>query len=140
MIVLDTNVLSALMQQNANPSVGAWVDRQNVSLLWMTVISVHEITFGIERMPAGKRKAALEGRFGLVLDRLGGRLLALDNVAAQRAAVCRAMAERTLGHCDVPDCLIAGIASAHGASVATRNFSHFEHFGVRLINPWTSAH
>lgn len=138
MIVLDTDVLSALMRWEANPSVIDWINRQDPAHLWLTVISIHEVAFGIERMPAGKRKSGLEGRFGVVLSRLGHRVLHLDSEAAKRAARCRALAERTLGYCDVPDCLIAGIASAQGASVATRNVSHFEHFGVPLVNPWTT--
>jgi predicted nucleic acid-binding protein len=40
---------------------------------------------------------------------------------------------------DLSDCLIAGIAISHNASIATRNTRHFLDIPVEVINPWVST-
>ena len=140
MIVLDTNVVSALMRPELNTPVAAWLNRQDFASIRITVVSLHEIAYGVEMAPQGKRKEILRRGFEeLRHDEIGEDILLLDPAAAAVAAVVRAAAERATGYCDVPDSLIAGIALAHGATVATRNLAHFKHFGVPLVDPWAAA-
>ena len=47
MILLDTNVLSALMRTRPDPVVVAWLDSQAPESVWTTAVSVFEIRFGI---------------------------------------------------------------------------------------------
>ena len=56
MIVLDTNVLSALMRQTTDKSVVTWLDQQPRTSVWMTSITVLEIQFGLHILPTGKRE------------------------------------------------------------------------------------
>jgi len=58
-IVLDTNVLSALMRQRPDPEVIEWLDQQPRSSVWTTAVTVLEIRFGLQILPAGKRRSAL---------------------------------------------------------------------------------
>jgi toxin FitB len=140
MIVLDTNVLSAMMRPDLNSAIISWLDQQDRDALRMTVISLHEIAYGLSMMPDGKRKDALSRTFDeLQQGDIGIRMLLLPPVAATRAAIARAAAQKAAGDCDVPDALIAGIALAHGASVATRNVKDFQYFGVPLIDPWSGV-
>ena len=137
MIVLDTDVVSALMRPDLNSVVVDWMNRQKFDALRITTISLHEILRGIELAPTGKRKAIVQLGFDTLLQgNLGMHILQLDEAAAKRSALARVAAERATGYCEVPDALIAGIALAHGADVATRNISHYQHFGVPLIDPW----
>ena len=139
MIALDTDVLSALMRPELNAAVVRWLDHQDRDSIRMTVVSLHELAYGLAKMPQGKRKRALTAGFmNLQQSALGLRILLLDPESARRAAVARAAAERATGHCDVPDALIAGIALANGSSVATRNIADFMHFGVPVIDPWAT--
>lgn len=138
MIMLDTNVLSELMREEPSSAVVEWIDRQDRKRLFMTVVSEFELSFGLATMPAGKRKNGLVASLhDLQKSELGARIVPLDAEAAKHAAIARAAAESATGHCDVPDALLAGIAMAKGAAVATRNLKEFMHFGVPLINPWT---
>ncbi len=140
MIILDTNVISAAMLPSKNPAVATWMSKQVPSDLFITVITLHEVTFGIERLASGPQRSGLVNRFDeLMRSRIGGPILVLDPAGARRASQCRAAAIKATGHCDVPDSLIAGIALVNGASVATRNVSDFKHFGVSLIDPWVSG-
>ena len=137
MIVLDTNVLSAIMKPELNALTIEWLDRQDPELLRMTVVSLEELAYGLCMMPDGRRRAAIRaGLAVLEAGPLGTRMLMLTADAAHQSAIARAAAVKATGHCDVPDALIAGIALANGASVATRNVDHFKLFGVPIVDPW----
>ena len=47
MIILDTNVLSALMQHKPDPRVVAWLDDQPAESIWLSSITVFEARFGL---------------------------------------------------------------------------------------------
>ena len=60
MIILDTNVTSELMRARANAAVVAWFADQDPNELFSTVVTVTEISYGLERLPAGRRRTSLE--------------------------------------------------------------------------------
>jgi predicted nucleic acid-binding protein len=136
-IVLDTNVLSALMQREADPAVVAWLDLQPSESVWTTAVTVFEIRFGLELLAPGRRKRQLEDAFSRALDEdFQGRILAFDAEAAEEAAR-RAAERRAIGKpLDFRDIEIAGIVSARRATLATRNVRHFLDLGVELVDPW----
>ena len=137
MIVLDTNVVSAMMRPDENVPAIQWLDQQDATQLRMTIISLHELAYGIALLPAGRKRKALQTRLSEIeTGPLGATVLQLSTDAAHRSARARHAAHRATGHCDMPDAMVAGIALAHSASIATRNVTHFRHFGVPLINPW----
>ena len=67
MILLDTNVLSALMRRTSDAGVIAWLDRQPRTSVWTTSITILEVRFGLQVMPAGKRRSVLMELFERVL-------------------------------------------------------------------------
>jgi toxin FitB len=137
MIVLDTDIVSAIMR--SQEEVVGWLDRQAASSIWTTTITVFEIRSGLEAMPAGRRRASSEAAFAALLaDDLAHRLLSFDAGAAEEAArlaAGRRLAGRTK---DARDTMIAGIALAHNATLATRNVRHFEDLRVPVVDPWTA--
>jgi len=138
MIILDTNVLSALMRVAADQKVMAWLDRQPRMSIWTTSITVFEIRFGLDILPAGKRRSALQQSFENTLEAIGRRVVSFDVAAAQQAAdlmACRRRKGRTV---DPHDTMIAGIVLAQNATLATRNTAHFDDLSVPLINPWAA--
>jgi toxin FitB len=139
MIILDTNVISALMQgEQGPPAVQQWLDLQPEAMLWTTAITVYEIRSGLHRLPAGQRRQKLEQQFDALLSTdLGGRSLPLDSDAANQSARLQAQRAASGLNIDVRDTFIAGIARVHRASLATRNGRHFADCGIKLINPWT---
>ena len=139
MIILDTNVVSEVMRTEPNEAVLRWFDRQPASSVWTTSITVYEIEFGLRRLPEGKRREALELGFrDLVSEDLGGRVLALDAEAALAAGALGAGLQARGTTVVVRDVMIAGIARARQATVATRNISDFEN-ACEAFNPWTDA-
>lgn len=138
MILLDTNVLSALMQRTPDPTVIAWLDGQPAESIWTTAITVFEIRFGLENLAQGRRRKRLEDSFRLMIEEdLEGRVLPFDSVAAEAAGEIAAAQRRRGRPVDMRDIQIAGIAAARKATLATRNTRHFEMTGLTLVDPWS---
>ena len=140
MIILDTNVLSALMQQHPEIAVVEWLDRQSAQSIWITCITLFEAHLGIALLPKGKRRQALEVAFTQLMDTdLENRVLDFDSNAAAEAASLAAQRQRAGRPVDMRDTQIAGIALARRATLATRNVKHFQGLSVPVVDPWAIA-
>lgn len=139
MILLDTNVLSALMQRQADPIVVEWLDALPPESIWTTSVTVFEVRFGLEILASGRRLRLLEAAFASSLaEDFEGRVLPFDANAAQAAGRLAAERRRAGRTVEIRDIQIAGIATARRATVATRNVRHFEGLGLSLIDPWSA--
>jgi predicted nucleic acid-binding protein len=100
-------------------------------------VTVAEILYGIELVPQGKRRTALIAGADRMFARVfSGHILAFDENAARQFAEIAA-GRRALGRPIAEfDAQIAAIASAHRATLATRNTADFDGCGLRLLNPW----
>ena len=67
MIVLDTNIVSAMMRPDSVPAVLTWLDTQPTESIWTTTVTLFEIRFGLAVLPPGKRRTALELTFERIL-------------------------------------------------------------------------
>jgi len=136
MIVLDTNVLSALMRNVPDPSVASWIDRQPQSSIWTNSITILEIQTGLQIMSPGKKRVSLSEGFERLLDRIDHRIAAFDEHAARLAAELTGLRQKKGRAGDLRDTMIAGIVLAHRASLATRNLAHFADISATVVNPW----
>ena len=140
MIILDTNVLSALMRKVPEIPVIEWLDRQPAESIWITSITVFEAKLGIALLPKGKRQRALETLFGQLMKvDLENRVLDFDSVAATQAAALAATRQKAGRPVDMRDTQIAGIALARRATLATRNVRHFQGLNIPVVDPWEVA-
>ena len=138
MIVLDTNVLSALMRQSPDKQVIDWLDQQPRSSVWTTSVTILEIRFGLQILPVGKRRSALIQAFDkALLDKIERRVAPFDTTAAQQAGDLMALRHKKGRPGELRDTMIAGIVLARNAALATRNTAHFDELSVALINPWS---
>ena len=119
MIVLDTNVISELMRPQPDPRVLAWANSLDPEGAAITAMNEAEILHGLARLPDGRRKLALCESW----DALAAELVSHHEHLARPIATA--------------DAVIAAIALAHEAPLATRNTSDFADLGLPLINPWT---
>ena len=137
MIILDTNVLSALMRPQPDRPVLDWLDRQPESSIWTTTITLMELRYGLQCMPAGSRRETMTHELEAVLqEEIGGRYLSFDVAAAEQAAVLMSQRKVKGRPVELRDTMIAGIALASRATLATRNTDHFADLSVPVINPW----
>jgi predicted nucleic acid-binding protein len=138
MIVLDTNVLSALMHQTPDKIVVAWLDRQPRTSIWTSSVTVLEIQFGLQIMTAGKRRSVLIQLFQELLSTIDHRVIPFDTASAECAASLMASRHKAGRPGDLRDTMIAGIVLAQHATLATRNTMHFEDIRAPLVNPWAA--
>jgi toxin FitB len=139
MILLDTNVLSALMRQRPDTEVIDWLDGQARTSVWTTSVTVLEIRFGLQVMATGKRRSLLIANFErLLAELIQQRIAPFDSEAAQRAADLMATRQKKGRSVELRDSMIAGIALASHATLATRNVKHFDDLTVSVLNPWES--
>jgi predicted nucleic acid-binding protein len=136
-IILDTNVLSALMRTAPEAVVVQWLDRQPAESIWITSITLFEARLGLALLPRSRRRQALEAAFGRLLEEdLANRVLDFDSAAATEAASLAAARQKTGRPVDMRDTQIASIALVRHAALATRNVKHFQNLNVPVIDPW----
>lgn len=138
MIILDTNVLSALMQQQPDPQVVVWLDDQPAESIWISSITLFEARYELALLASSQRKKVLQERLEQLLqDDLENRVALFDSNAATQAAQLAAERKARGRPVDMRDTFIAGIAMARRATLATRNTRHFDDLSVPVVNPWT---
>ena len=137
MTILDTNVLSELMKPNPSPEVVAWTESNLWSELFISAITQAEILYGLDLLPSGKRKDALQIAARLMFEEdFSQRILPFDHIAAQHYASVVSTRKKSGKPISQFDAQLASIAKCRGANVSTRNESDFSNCGITIINPW----
>ena len=140
MIILDTNVVSALMQQQPDLQLVGWLDSQPSESIWISSITLFEGRYGLALLPDGRRKTLLQESFEeLIVQDLQSRIAHFDVTAANQAAELAAQRKARGRPVDMRDTFIAGIALARRATLATRNVKHFDDLTTPVVNPWALA-
>ena len=140
MIILDTNILSAVMQEKEDPKIVAWLDRQAWESIWTTAITVFEIRLGLSTLTKGRRRVKLEEAFQRTLEKvLERRILPFDEDAALASGELADGRRRRGMTVDMRDTQIAGIAIVKRSTIATRNTKDFKDLAVPVINPWAES-
>ncbi len=143
MILVDTNVVSEPLRPAPAMAVVAWLDA-HFDACAISAITVLELSIGVQALPKGRRRDRLNTAVSLALERFGSRILGFDEGAARAAAGLfeRAKTGGLPLHqtpLKLADLQIAGIAVAHGLSLATRDVADFRGLGIDLIDPWSVA-
>ena len=136
-MILDTNVLSALMQQKPPGIVVAWLDEQPAESIWISSVTLFEARYGLELLPASERRNILQQRFEQFLrEDIQNRVAHFDSHDAIQSAELAAARKASGRPVDMRDTFIAGIALARRAAIITRNTRHFDDLSVPVVNPW----
>lgn len=133
--LLDTNVVSETAKPVPDPRVAAFLRTRTD--LWLSVVVLHELEYGVRMLPPGARRDVLSARLVELAARHGARILPVGREEAGCAARLRARARSAGRTVDASDALIAGTAQARDLALATRNVRDFEDLGVDVVNPWS---
>jgi predicted nucleic acid-binding protein len=135
--LLDTCALSEYVRKAPATQVIAWLDEQDETSLYLSVISLGEIEKGILKLRAvdHRRSQKLTAWLGKVEQRFAGRILPLDAAALHAWAQLAAQADLAGRPLPVMDGLIMATAQCHGLTVVTRNVQDFAQF-PQVFNPW----
>ena len=132
--LLDTNVLSELVRTEPHPAVVAFVERAVPA--FVSAVSLHELRFGVERLPGGRRRNELRRWLADLEMAYQGAIIAVGPREADAAARLRAGAAHRGRQVQIAGGLIAGTAVEHGLTVVTRDTADFDEHGVTATDPW----
>ena len=136
--LLDTNVVSEMVKPRPDPGVAEWLAGIDEDRVFLSVVTLAEIRFGVARLPAGRRRQSLQDWLhGELLPRFDRRIMPVDNDIALTwgdvTAECAAA-----GHAiEAMDGLIAATARVHSLELVTRNSRDFEAAMITVHNPWS---
>ena len=132
--LLGTNAISEIVRGAPHPGVVTFLAEHED--LWLSSIVVHELEYGVRRVPQGIRRTHLQASLLRLTTEYEDRILPLGRTGAEWAAQFRAQAQHAGLTLDLGDALIAGTAKIHNLAIATRYTADFEHLGIAVVNPW----
>jgi predicted nucleic acid-binding protein len=136
--LLDTNVVSEWVKARPDPGVAAWLADADEDRTFISVITLAELHYGVERMAAGKRRSRLELWLREELPvRFEERILPIDPAIASAWGVAVARCESLGAPPGIMDSFLAATALVHRMTLVTRNVGDFEALGTRFVNPWS---
>ncbi len=137
-LLLDTNVVSEAIKPQPNPGVIAWMQTVDEDSVYLSVVTLTELRYGIERLAAGSRRKRLEEWLQRELPlRFDGRILPVDGAIADMAGRMVARSEAAGRPMEAMDALIAATVEVHGLTLVTRNQSDFKAVLKTTLNPWS---
>jgi predicted nucleic acid-binding protein len=136
--LLDTNVVSELRKRNCNRNVRVFMESLQTASVFMSVISMGEIAFGIRTLKDENKKAELLAWFETQLpQKFRGRIVAIDSEVMITWGNMCADHKATLPS---PDSFIAATALTYNLTILTRNTKDFETIqNISLLNPWEQS-
>jgi predicted nucleic acid-binding protein len=136
--LLDTNVLSEFNRRGEpDRLVKQWLEEADTNSLYASVLTFGEIRFGVELLPASKRRTQLEQWLNRDLPEwFEGRILPVDQPIADRWGLLRAQSQLKGRPLSVIDALLAATALQYDLTIVSRNASDFSHVGPTVVNPW----
>lgn len=135
--LLDTNIVSELIKKQPDPNVVQWIDEQDATRMYLTVITIGEIRKGVEKLPPSSRKAKIFAWLSSdLLLRFDGRILPVTTKVMLRWGELTGQLEMKGTVLSAIDSLIAAVALHGQCTLVTRNTDDFRGTGIPLLNPW----
>ncbi len=135
--LLDTCVISELVAKQPNSNVIEFVDSLDTDDIYLSVITIGEITKGIEKLPKSKRKQELQTWLKEdLLIRFSGKIIPLDIDVLMEWGILTARLDASGRTMPAIDSLIAATVLSHQFKLITRNVDDFDGTGVEIFNPW----
>ena len=135
--LLDTNAISEWVKPRPNAGLIRWTESVDEDRVFISVISLAELHYGVERMPMGARRSRLEL---WLLDelplRFEGRIISVDQMVAEAWGRTVSRSQDLGRPMGVMDAFLSAMAEIHQLALVTRNVSHFPVLKT-LINPWS---
>jgi toxin FitB len=135
--LLDTNAVSEWVKPRPNPGLIGWMEAADEDRIFISVISLAELHYGVERLPTGKRRHRLEQWLYHELPlRFENRILPVDPRIAQAWGQTVSRSEAVGRPISAMDAFLSATAETHQLTLVTRNVSDFPLL-KDVLNPWT---
>jgi predicted nucleic acid-binding protein len=137
-LILDTCVVSELGRRDGSKHVADFIDAFPDDHLFLSVVTIGEITKGIRLLRESKRKSRLAQWLQTIQMHYGGNVLPIASETAEIWGRITAEAQRKGRALAAADGLIAATAIEHGLTIATRNRRDFAELGAMIVDPWNA--
>lgn len=137
--LLDTNVVSETIKPKPEPRVVDWLETQMPADLFLAAQTIGELVRGVRKV----KEVARRERFGSWIEQdlaqqFEGRVLPFDGSTAALWGRLMGDGDRAGRTPAAADAQIAAVAIHHQLTLITRNVKDFEHFDLKMLNPWQS--
>ena len=135
--LLDTNVISEWVKARSDRGVAAWLAAVDEDRVFISVVTLAELRYGIERMTTGgRRNQVTQWLLEELPLRFEGRVLSINHIIADIWGKIVARSEAAGRPIGAMDAFLAATAEVHDLTLITRNVSDFEISINAIINPW----
>jgi len=134
--LIDTNIVSEWVKPRPDVGVVGWLDEVDEDRIFLSVISLAEIRFGVERLAPGRRRTRLDTWLREELPaRFERRIVPVDGEVADACGHLLARAPQAGRGLGAMDALIAATCLARDLVLTTRNLADFDGLGIALHAP-----
>jgi toxin FitB len=131
------SIFEECVKPRPHAGVIRWLAEADEECIFISVISIAEISRGLEKMPKSKRRDRIAA--WLVEDlpkRFERRILPVDFATAQDWGVVSEEVRKRGVSLTAMDAFFAATARIHEMTLVTRNTRDFQHLRAPLLNPW----
>jgi predicted nucleic acid-binding protein len=135
--LIDTNIISEIISKQPNKQVLDFFNHISDTNIYLSVITIGEIRYGIDRLVASKRKIQLEEWFQDLLQKYQHNIITIDINSMLIWADINATNKSQGITLSIMDSLIASSALSHNLTLVTRNTKDFYNISsLKIINPF----
>jgi predicted nucleic acid-binding protein len=135
--LLDTNAVSEWVKPRPNAGLIGWMESADEDRIFISVVSLAELRYGVERMATGRRRSGLERWLQHELPlRFENRILTVDASVAEAWGKTVSRSEAAGRPIGAMDAFLSATAETHQLTLVTRNISDFPLLRT-VLNPWT---
>lgn len=135
--LLDTNVVSEWVKPQPNAGVIQWLAEADEDRIFLSVISLAELRYGVARLSPGARRRRLEQWLSEELpERFEGRVLGISANVSDCWGQVMAQSQAAEFTMSIMDGFLAATAQVHQLTLVTRNIKDFSVLGPMILNPW----
>jgi predicted nucleic acid-binding protein len=138
--LLDTNIISEFVSKKPNQNVLDYVNSLDENNIYLSVITLGEIQFGIEKLDKKHHETKIEKLSHWLnndlLQRFDGRIVDIDIDIMLKWGEVNAQLQKVGKPMPIMDSLIASACLAKEFILITRNERDFYHFEIEMVNPF----
>jgi predicted nucleic acid-binding protein len=136
--LLDTNVVSEWVKPRPNSGVVEWLANADEDRLFLSVATLAELRYGVERLPVGRKSAQLREWLETELtSRFEGRVVIIDDAVAGAWGKLLAKADAAGRPLGAMDGFLAATAAVRQMTLVTRNEMDFAGAAIKTFSPWS---
>lgn len=136
--LLDTNIISEFISKKPNPNVIEFIESLDEKDIFLSVITLGEIKFGIQKVKIVEKRERLSAWLNHdLLDRFENRIVDITLDVMLNWGEMNEFLRKTGKPMPIMDSLIASTCLTYDFILITRNEKDFEFCNLNIINPFT---